>query len=154
MIRFLALGLIFTALLGCRTQKKVTSSLQVERDSLSVSNTCESIESLDSRLLTLDFSFDTLEVEIQRQDAAAPATSVKVKSVNGSLLRKSNQQDLAIKGYNRLDSVAFKSNSLTDSSTAAATTSIAEPPRTTLIIAACGLGLLVVLGWFVYLKKR
>ena len=154
MSRFLAYVLIFTALCGCKSKKDIVASGTADIDSLRTTQTSGHILKIDTAIRRIDFAFDTLDITIERQVAADTVQRVRIRAVKGNVIDNRKQFANDIRGYNRLDSVAYKRSSATSRAEHTATTSIAEPPNTTLIFTAIGGVILLVLGVFAYIRLK
>lgn len=158
MSRFLAYALIFTApcllLGGCKSKKDIVVSGSADIDSLRTTQTSGHIHKIDTAIRRINFAFDTLDITIERQVAADTAQRVRIRAVKGNVIDKRKQFANDIRGYNRLDSVAYKRSSATSRAEHTATTSIAEPPNTTLIFTAIGGVIILVLGVFAYFRLK
>lgn len=158
MKRLLAYVLIFTApcllLGGCKSKKDIVASGSVDIDSLCMGKSSGYILKIDTAIRRLNFTFDTLDIAIERQVAADTTHRVRIRAVKGSVIDNRKQVANDIEGYNRLDTVAYKRASATSRAEHTATTSIAEPPNTTLIFSAIGCVIIIVVGVFVYLRHR
>lgn len=151
---FAAYILIFTALCGCKSQKEIIASNTADTDSTASIRTSGYILKIDTALRRINFAFDTLDIAIERQVAADTTHRVRIRAVKGSVIDNRKQIRGAIEGYNRLDTVAYKRATATSRAEHAATTSVAEPPNTTLIFTALGSVIILVIGVFVYLRRR
>lgn len=159
MIKYISLGSCLLALAficGCRSQKAVTKADTSATDTCATASTRALRATIDSLVAYRQFDFDTLEISVARQaDTSASAPEIfRLRAVRGSVVNTSRHHALALSAYNNLDSVAYKRCSSASLAEHTATTAVAEPPKTTPILLACGIGLLLVLGWFAYLRLR
>lgn len=152
---FAAYILIFTALLtSCRAKKEIAASERADTDSTASIRTSGYILKIDTALRRINFAFDTLDIAIERQVAADTTERVRIRAVKGSVIDNRKQIVNDIEGYNRLDIVAYKRATATSRAEHTATTSVAEPPDTTLIFTALGTAIILVIGIFAYLRRR
>jgi len=155
MKRLLAYALIFTALFSsCRAKKEIAVSEKADIDSTASIHTSGYILKIDTALRRINFAFDTLDIAIERQVAADTVHRVRIRAVKGSVIDNRKQIVNDIEGYNRLDTVAYKRATATSRTEHTATTSVAEPPNTTLIFTALGCVIILVIGIFAYLRRR
>lgn len=150
-----AYALIFTALSSsCRAKKEIAVSEKYGIDSIAATQSFGYAFRIDSAISRIDFAFDTLDIAIERQVAADTTHRVRIRAVKGSFVADRRQVANDIRGYNRLDSVAYKRASETSTAEHSATTSIAEPPDTTLVFAVIGGLAVIASAVLVYLKRR
>ncbi len=152
-IRHLALALLATALCGCRSHKEIAVQTSADIDSCATTSAELYIFKADSALRELRLDFDTLDITVERHVADAPET-FRLRAIKGRVIDNRRAVNNAVAGYNRLDTVAFKQSSASSRAEHSATTSIAEPPNTTWILIAYGCVILIVIGVFVYLRRR
>lgn len=160
MKRLLAYILIFTSLCACKSKKDIVASGSVDIDSTASIRTYGYTHRIDTAMRRLSFSFDTLDITIHRHapdtlgSSAIPTETVRIRAIGGHIddRRKQIRDDIA--GYNRLDTVAYRHASATSRAEHTATTTAAEPPNTTLIFTALGCVIILVIGVFVYLRRR
>lgn len=155
MKRLLAYILIFTALFtSCRAKKEIAVCDKVDTDSTASIRTSGYILKVDTALRRINFAFDTLDIAIERQVAADTTHRVRIRAVKGSVIDNRKQIVNDIEGYNRLDTVAYKRATATSHTEHTATTSVADPPNTTLIFTALGTVIILVISVFAYLRRR
>lgn len=148
-------ALIFTALFSsCRAKKEIAVSEETRVDSMAATQSSGYAFRIDSAIRRINLAFDTLDIAIERQVAADTATSVRIRAVKGSAIAERRQAANDIRGYNRLDSVAYKCASKTSTAEHSATASIAEPPDTMLVLVVIGGLAVIVSAVLVYLKRR
>lgn len=156
--------LIFTAhcllLCGCKSKKDIVAINSVDTDSTASVRTYGYIHRIDTAMRRLTFSFDTLDITIQRHapdtlgSTAIPTETVRIRAVGGHITDRRKQIRDDIAGYNRLDTVAYHRATATSRAEHTATTSVADPPNTTLIFTALGCVIALVIGVFAYLRHR
>lgn len=141
------------ALVGCKSQKNVVASQSVNTDSLAHSEHHRSIVVIDSVVRNIDFSFDTLKINIERpvQFAEAPEI-VRLTAVRGRVIDRRSAQRDSVEDFNRLDTVAYHQSAAETSTEHSATTRLYNPPdgTTVLIIALVIAGIL----FYVFYRKR
>ena len=152
--RTLTLALLATALCSsCRSHKEIAVPTSADIDSCATTSTELYYIKADSALRQLRLDFDTLDITVERHVADVPET-FRLRAIKGRVIDNRQAVNNAVAGYNRLDTVAFKQRSATSRAEHSATTSIAEPPNTTWILAVYGCVILIVIGVFVYLRHR
>ena len=141
------------ALVGCKSQKNVVASQSVNTDSLAHSEHHRSIVVIDSVVRNIDFSFDSLKINIERpvQFAEAPEI-VRLTAVRGRVIDRRSAQRDSVEDFNRLDTVAYHQSAAETSTEHSATTRLYNPPdgTTVLIIALVIAGIL----FYVFYRKR
>lgn len=152
---FAACALIFTALFpSCRAKKEIAVSERTGIDSIAATQSSGYIFRIDSAIGRISLAFDTLDIAIERQVAADTTARIRIRAVKGFVIAGRRQTTNDIRGYNRLDSVAYKRVSATSTAEHSATASIAELPDTTLVFAVIGGLAVIVSAMLVYLKRR
>ncbi len=157
---FAAYILIFTALCCCKSKKDIVASNSVDIDSTASICTSGYTHRIDTAMRRLTFTFDTLDITIHRHapdtigSTAIPTETVRIRAIGGHITDRRKQIVNDIEGYNRLDTVAYKRATATSRAEHTATTSVAEPPNTTLIFTALGTVIILVIGVFAYLRRR
>lgn len=152
-MRTLIILFLTCALVGCKSQKNVVASQSVNTDSLAHSEHHRTIAVIDSVVRNIDFSFDTLKINIERpvQYAEAPEI-VSLTAVRGRVIDRRSAQRDSVEVFNRLDTVAYHQSAAESSTEHSATTRLYNPPDGTavLIIALVIAGVL----FFVCYRKR
>lgn len=141
------------ALVGCKSQKNVVASQSVNTDSLAHSEHHRSIVVIDSVVRNIDFSFDTLKINIERPVEYAEAPEiVRLTAVRGRVIDRRSAQRDSVEDFNRLDTVAYHQSAAETSTEHSATTRLYNPPdgTTVLIIALVIAGIL----FYVFYRKR
>nr|DAN52460.1 MAG TPA: hypothetical protein [Caudoviricetes sp.] len=157
---FAAYILIFTALCGCKSKKDIVATNTADTDSTASIRTSGYTHRIDTAMRRLSFTFDTLDITIHRYvpdtlgSTATPTETVRIRAVGGHVADRRKQIRDDIAGYNRLDTVAYHRATATSRAEHTATTSVAEPPNTTLIFTALGTVIILVIGVFAYLRRR
>lgn len=152
-MRTLIILFLTCALMGCKSQKNVVASQSVNNDSLAHSEHHRTIAVIDSVVRNIDFSFDTLKINIERpvQYAEAPEI-VSLTAVRGRVIDRRSAQRDSVEVFNQLDTVAYHQSAAESSTEHSATTRLYNPPDGTavLIIALVIAGIL----FYVFYRKR
>lgn len=152
-MRTLIILFLTCALMGCKSQKNVVASQSVNTDSLAHSEHHRTIAVIDSVVRNIDFSFDTLKINIERpvQYAEAPEI-VSLTAVRGRVIDRRSAHRDSVEAFNRLDTVAYHQSAAESSTEHSATTRLYNPPDGTavLIIALVIAGIL----FYVVYRKR
>ena len=152
-MRSLIILFLTCALMGCKSQKNVVASQSVNTDSLAHSEHHRTIAVIDSVVRNIDFSFDTLKINIERpvQYAEAPEI-IRLTATKGRVIdRRSSQRD-SVEAFNRLDTVAYHQSAAESSTEHSATTRLYNPPDGTAVLVIA----LVIAGilFYVFYRKR
>lgn len=152
-MRSLIILFLTCALVGCKSQKNVVASQSVNTDSLAHSEHHRSIAVIDSVVRNIDFSFDTLKINIERpvQYAEAPEI-IRLTATKGRVIDWRSSQRDSVEVFNRLDTVAYHQSAAESSTEHSATTRLYNPPDGTavLIIALVIAGIL----FYVFYRKH
>ena len=152
-MRSLIILFLTCALVGCKSQKNVVASQSVNTDSLAHSEHHRSIAVIDSVVRNIDFSFDTLKINIERpvQYAEAPEI-VSLTAVRGRVIDRRSAHRDSVEAFNRLDTVAYHQSAAESSTEHSATTRLYNPPdgTATTIITILVIGCLI----YVFYRKR
>lgn len=143
--------LLLALLVSCRSHKEVQKDVAVSVDSVAHSASHRTTASLDSVVHRLSFSFDTLEVCMERQFADTTQT-IRLKAVKGQVKSHRKEESLAAEHHERLDTLAYKLASSDKSAEHSATTRIYDPPNGTVTIIVALL-ILAGLAYFIFRKK-
>ena len=152
-MRYLILFFLTCALIGCKSQKNVVASQSVETDSLAHSEHHCSIAVIDSLIRNIDFSFDTLKINIERPVEYAEAPEViRLTATNGRVIDSRKLKHNQVENYNRLDTVAYHQSAVESSAEHSATTRLYNPPSGTAVavVALIIAGVLI----FIFLRKK
>lgn len=138
--------MIAAGLTACKSKKEMLVDNSVSADSVSVSNLAHSLSLSGSEHHSFDFSFDSIEVCIERQSSAALMPEVvKLKVANGRIVDRKDSQRDSIAIYNTVDSVAYKASSAISSAEHSASTSVYNPPNATILIFLAAICLIVLI---------
>lgn len=152
-MRSLILIFMSCALIGCKSQKNVVASQSVKTDSLAHSEHHRSIAVIDSLIRNIDFSFDTLKINIERPVEYAEAPEIiRLTATNGRVIDSRKLQHNQVETYNRLDTVAYHQSAVESSAEHSATTRLYNPPSGTAVavVALIIAGVLI----FIFLRKK
>ena len=152
-IFILALALITS----CRTHKELQQDKSVAVDSVARSEHHRTIAVIDSAIRNIDFSFDTLKINIERpysvgDSVASQPEVIRIKAVRGRVIDRRRAVRESVEAFNRLDTVAYHQSAAETSTEHTATTRLYNPPDGTavMIIALIIAGIL----FFVCYRKR
>lgn len=152
--------IIFTlslVLFGCKSHKEVVSDKSLSTDSIARSEHHRTIAVIDSAIRNIDFSFDTLKINIERPYSigdivACQPEIIRIKAVKGRVVDRRRVHKDSVEAFNRLDTVAYHQSAAETSTEHTATTRLYNPPDGTavMIIALIIAGIL----FFVCYRKR
>ena len=153
LIFILALALITS----CRSHKELQQDKSIAADSIAWSEHHRTIAVIDSAIRNIDFSFDTLKINIERpysigDTVACQPEIIRIKAVKGRVIDRRRVHKDSVEAFNRLDTVAYRQSAAETSTEHTATTRLYNPPDGTavLIIALVIAGIL----FFVCYRKR
>ena len=153
MIFLLALAL----LASCRSHKELQQDKSLAVDSVARSEHHRTIAVIDSAIRNIDFSFDTLKINIERpysvgDSVASQPEVIRIKAVRGRVIDRRRAVRDSGEAFNRLDTVAYHQSAAETSTEHTATTRLYNPPDGTavMIIALIIAGIL----FFVCYRKR
>jgi lipoprotein len=152
-MRSLIILFVTCALVGCKSQKNVVASQSVNTDSLAHSEHHRTMAVIDSVVRNIDFSFDTLKINIERpvQYAEAPEI-IRLTATKGRVIDRRSAQRDSVEAFNRLDTVAYHQSAAESSTEHSATTRLYNPPDGTAVLVIA----LVIAGilFYVFYRKR
>lgn len=153
LIFILALALITS----CRSHKDLQQDKSLAADSIARSEHHRTIAVIDSAIRNIDFSFDTLKINIERpysisDTVACQPEIIRIKAVKGRVIDRRRVHKDSVEAFNRLDTVAYHQSAAETSTEHTATTRLYNPPDGTavMIIALVIAGIL----FFVCYRKR
>lgn len=145
--------LALSLLASCKSHKEVVSDKSLDIDSVARSEHHRTIAVIDSAIRNIDFSFDTLKINIERpvEYAGAPEV-IRLTATRGRVIDRRRVHRDSVEAFNRLDTVAYHQSAAEASTEHTATTRLYNPPDGTavLIIALVIAGVL----FFVCYRKR
>lgn len=158
MIRFRTSILLFviaatTFLGGCRSHKEAVNNKSLNSDSIARSEHHRTIAVIDSAIRNIDFSFDTLKINIERPVEYAEAPEIiRLTATRGRVIDRRRVHRDSVEAFNRLDTVAYRQSAAETSTEHTATTRLYNPPDGTaaVIITILVIGCLI----YVFYRKR
>lgn len=152
MIRFaISLVVLAATLTGCRSNKEVVSDKSLDIDSVARSEHHRSIAVIDSVIRNIDFSFDTLKINIERPVEYAEAPEIiRLKAIRGRVKDRRSVHRDSVEAFNRLDTVAYHQSAAETSTEHSATTRLYNPPNGTVSVIIT----ILVIGVLIYLFYR
>ena len=156
-MRSLIILFLTCALLGCKSQKNVVASQSVNTDSLAHSEHHRSLAVIDSLVRNIDFSFDSLKINIERpysigDSVACQPEVIRLKAVRGRVIDRRSAHRDSVEAFNRLDTVAYRQSAAESSTERSATTRLYNPPDGTAVLVIA----LIIAGvlFYVFFRKR
>ena len=152
-MRSLIFIIVLAILTGCKSQKQVVSDKSLDIDSVARSEHHRTIAVIDSAIRNIDFSFDTLKINIERPVEYAEAPEIiRLTATRGRVIDRRRVHRDSVEAFNRLDTVAYHQSAAEASTEHTATTRLYNPPDGTavLIIALVIAGIL----FYVFYRKR
>ncbi len=153
LIFILALALITS----CRSHKELQQDKSLAVDSIARSEHHRTIAVIDSAIRNIDFSFDTLKINIERpysigDTVACQPKIIRIKAVKGRVIDRRRVHKDSVEAFNRLDTVAYHQSAAETSTEHTATTRLYNPPDGTaaVIITILVIGCLI----YVFYRKR
>ncbi len=156
MIRFRTSILLFviaatTFLGGCRSHKEAVNNKSLNSDSIARSEHHRTIAVIDSAIRNIDFSFDTLKINIERPVEYAEAPEIiRLTATKGRVIDQRRVYRDSVEAFNQLDTVAYKKSAAEASTEHTATTRLYNPPDGTLTSVLA----ILIAGVFIYLFYR
>lgn len=158
MIRFRTSIFLFvlaatTLMGGCRSHKETVSNKSLDRDSVARSEHHRTIAVIDSAIRNIDFSFDTLKINIERPvEYAETPEIIRLTATRGRVIDQRRVHRDSVEAFNRLDTVAYRQSAAETSTEHTATTRLYNPPDGTaaVIITILVIGCLI----YVFYRKR
>lgn len=152
-MRSLIFIIALAILTGCKSQKQVVSDKSLDIDSVARSEHHRTIAVIDSAIRNIDFSFDTLKINIERPVLYAEAPEViRLTATKGRVIDRRSVHRDSVEAFNRLDTVAYHQSAAETSTEHTATTRLYNPPDGTaaVIITILVIGCLI----YVFYRKR
>ena len=150
-MRSLIILFLTCALMGCKSQKNVVASQSVKTDSLAHSEHHRTMAVIDSAMRNIDFSFDTLKINIERPVEYAEAPEViRLTATRGRVIDRRRVHRDSVEAFNRLDTVAYHQSAAEASTEHTATTRLYNPPDGTMVLVIA----LVIAGVLFYVWYR
>ncbi len=149
--------IVLAILTGCKSQKQVVSDKSLDIDSVARSEHHRTIAVIGSAIRNIDFSFDTLKINIERpysigDTVACQPEIIRIKAVRGRVIDRRRVHRDSVEAFNRLDTVAYRQSAAETSTEHTATTRLYNPPDGTLLI---GLAIIIIaVGYILYIRTR
>lgn len=129
LIFIIALALITS----CRSHKELQQDKSLAVDSVARSEHHRTIAVIDSAIRNIDFSFDTLKINIERpysigDTVACQSEIIRIKAVKGRVIDRRRVLRDSVEAFNRLDTVAYRQSAAETSTEHTATTRLYNPP--------------------------
>lgn len=156
MIRFRTSILLFvlaatTFLGGCRSNKEAVNNKSLNSDSIARSEHHRTIAVIDSAIRNIDFSFDTLKINIERPVEYAEAPEIiRLTATRGRVIDRRRVHRDSVEAFNRLDTVAYHQSAAEASTEHTATTRLYNPPDGTATVIIT----ILVIGGLIYVSYR
>ena len=136
-------------LCSCHSQKQVQHNSSLEVDSVARSEHHRTIAVIDSIVKNIDFSFDTLKINIERPVEYAEAPEIiHLTATKGRVIDNRKLRHNQVENYNRLDTVAYKQSAVESSAEHSATTRLYNPPDGTAV------AVIVILIIIIYIIRQ
>ena len=150
-MRSLIVLFLTCALVGCKSQKNIVASQSVKTDSLAHSEHHRTMAVIDSAMRNIDFSFDTLKINIERPVEYAEAPEIiRLTAVRGRVIDQRRAHRDSVEAFNRLDTVAYHQSAAEASTEHTTTTRLYNPPNGTLTSVFA----ILIVGVLIYLFYR
>ena len=138
---------------SCRSQKALQVDKAVEVDSVARSEHHRTIAVLDSIVRNIDFSFDTLKINIERPVEYAEAPEViRLTATKGRVIDRRRVYRDSVEAFNQLDTVAYKKSAAEASTEHTATTRLYNPPDGTAVSIFAILGIACLI--YLFFRKK
>ena len=139
-------------LTGCKSHKNIVSDKSLDIDSVARSEHHRTIAVIDSSVRNIDFSFDTLKINIERPSVVAeqPPEIIRVTATKGRVIDRRRVYRDSVEAFNQLDTVAYKKSAAEASTEHTAITRLYNPPSGTAVTVVA----LIIAGVLIYLFLR
>ena len=150
-MRSLIFIIALAILTGCKSQKQVVSDKSLDIDSVARSEHHRTIAVIDSAIRNIDFSFDTLKINIERpvENAERPEI-IRLTATKGRVIDRRSVHRDSVEAFNRLDTVAYHQSAAETSTEHTATTRLYNPPDGTAAVIIT----ILVIGCLIYVSYR
>ena len=140
-------------LTGCKSHKNIVSDKSLDIDSVARSEHHRTIAVLDSIVRNIDFSFDTLKINIERPVEYAEAPEViRLTATKGRVIDRRRVYRDSVEAFNQLDTVAYKKSAAEASTEHTATTRLYNPPDGTAVSIFAILGIACLI--YIFFRKK
>ena len=138
-------------LTGCKSHKNIVSDKSLDIDSVARSEHHRTIAVIDSIVRNIDFSFDTLKINIERPVEYTEAPEViRLTATKGRVIDRRSVYRDSVEAFNQLDTVSYKKSAAEASTEHTATTRLYNPPDGTAVTVVA----LIIAGVLIYLFLR
>ena len=138
-------------LTGCKSHKNIVSDKSLDIDSIARSEHHRTIAVIDSIVRNIDFSFDTLKINIERPVEYAEAPEIiRLTATKGRVIDRRRVYRDSVEAFNQLDTVAYKKSAAEASTEHTATTRLYNPPSGSAVTVVA----LIIAGVLIYLFLR
>lgn len=152
-MRHLIFIVALALLTGCKSHKEIVSDKSLDIDSVARSEHHRTIAVIDSIVRNIDFSFDTLKINIERPVKYAEAPEIiRLTATNGRVIDSRKLRHNQVENYNRLDTVAYKQSAVESSAEHSATTRLYNPPDGTVVSIFAILGIACLI--YLFFRKK
>ena len=150
-MRHIILLLSLALITSCRSHKELQSNSSLDIDSVARSEHHRTIAVIDSIVRNIDFSFDTLKINIERPVEYAEAPEIiRLTATKGRVIDRRRVYRDSVEAFNQLDTVAYKKSAAEASTEHTATTRLYNPPDGTAVAVIA----LIIAGVLIYLFLR
>lgn len=150
-MRTLTLLLLIIIFASCRSHKELRTEIAVSADSVIHSEHHRTIVTVDSLMRNIDFSFDTLKINIAKPvKYSAKPEIIHIRATKGHLSENSRIRHNHTTEDNKIDSTKYERSSLVSTEENSSATHLYDPPDATsaFIVALLIAGILTLL--FIY----
>ncbi|MBD5336680.1 MAG: hypothetical protein HDR95_05150 [Bacteroides sp.] len=152
-MRYLIFIVVLALLAGCKSHKKIVSDKSLDIDSIARSEHHRTIAVIDSLVSNIDFSFDTLKINIERPVEYAEAPEVmRLTATKGRVIDRRRVYWDSVEAFNQLDTVAYKESAAEASTEHTATTRLYNPPDGTVVSIFAILGIACLI--YLFFRKK
>ena len=107
-MRHIILLLSLALITSCHSHKELQNNSTLEVDSVARSEHHRTIAVIDSIVRNIDFSFDTLKINIERPVEYAEAPQIiRLTAIRGRVIDKRRVHRDRVEAYNQLDTVVY-----------------------------------------------
>ena len=136
-MRHIILLLSLALITSCRSHKELQNNSTFEVDSVARSEHHRTIALIDSIVRNIDFSLDTLKINIERPVEYAEAPEIiRLTATKGRVIDRRCVYRDSVEAFNQLDTVAYKKSAAEASTEHTATTRLYNPPDGTVVAVA------------------
>ena len=133
-MRHIILLLSLALITSCHSHKELQNNSTLEVDSVARSEHHRTIAVIDSIVRNIDFSFDTLKINIERPVEYAEAPEIiRLTATKGRVIDRRRVYRESVEAFNQLDTVTYKKSADEASTEHTATTRLYNPPDGTAV---------------------